>query len=138
MIWWHEILYAVCDALGCCRFQTVFNSPHSPQYEEYGELIRLSTGWEMSVEELQEIGERIYTVERLLLGKLGVGDRKDDNLPDRWFEESIEGGASAGEVIDREKFERFLDEYYALHGWDNEGHPTSENITKLQIVPAEI
>ena len=77
-------------------------------------------------------------MERLLLGKLGVGDRKDDDLPDRWFDESIEGGASAGEVIDREKFEQFLDEYYTLHSWDSEGHPTSKNIEKLEIVPAEI
>ena len=138
MVWWHEILYAICDALGCCRFQTVFNSPNSPKYEEYSEFIRLSTGLEMSVEELQEIGERIYTVERMLLGKFGVGDRKDDTLPERWFNEPIEGETSSGEVIDKDKFEQFLDEYYALHNWDNEGHPTSEHVKKLGIVPAKV
>ena len=30
MVWWHELLYAVCDALGMCRFLTVFSSPHAP------------------------------------------------------------------------------------------------------------
>jgi aldehyde:ferredoxin oxidoreductase len=138
MVWWHEILYAICDSLGCCRFQTVFNSPNSPKYEEYSELIRLTTGLELSVEELREIGERIYTVERLLLGKLGVGDRKDDTLPERWFKEAVEGGTSSGEVIDRDKFEQFLDEYYAFHGWDNDGHPTPEGIEKLGIAPAQV
>jgi aldehyde:ferredoxin oxidoreductase len=132
MVWWHELLYVICDALGCCRFQTVFNSPNAPQYEEYKELIRLSTGFDMSVDQLKEIAERTYTTERLLLGILGVGSRQDDALPERWVAEPGPG------QLDRNKHEEFLNQYYSLHGWDNNGHPTSQLIEKLGIKRAHI
>ena len=133
MVWWHELLYAVCDSLGFCRFQTVFNSPNAPQYPEYRELIRLALDWDMSVEELQECGERIYTTERLLLGKMGVGGREHDTLPRRWFEEPVPQGPCKGELIERPQFEKFLDEYYSLHRWDSQGHPTPEAVERLGI-----
>ncbi|MBI4301538.1 MAG: hypothetical protein HY664_02915 [Chloroflexi bacterium] len=129
MVWWHELLYAICDALGCCRFLTVFNSPHAPQYEEYRELLRLTTGWDLSIPKLQEIAERIYTVERLLLGRFGVGMRKDDRMPEIWLEVA---GSEAAES--KAKFEELLDEYYQLHSWDQNGIPTPETLERLGIV----
>ncbi len=35
MVWWHEVLNAVSDSLGICRFLTVFSSPHALQYREF-------------------------------------------------------------------------------------------------------
>ncbi|MEE9202794.1 MAG: aldehyde ferredoxin oxidoreductase family protein [Dehalococcoidia bacterium] len=134
MVWWHELLYAVCDSLGFCRFQTVFNSPHAPQYPQYRELIRLALDWDMSIEELKEAGERIYTTERLLLGRMGVGGREHDTLPRRWFEEPVAEGPCKGELIERPQFEKFLDDYYALHGWGNDGIPTPETVARLGIL----
>jgi len=32
----------------------------------------------------------------------------------------------AGQVVDRGAFERMLDEYYALRGWDEEGKPKAK------------
>jgi aldehyde:ferredoxin oxidoreductase len=32
MVWWHELINAVSDVLGVCRFLTVFSSPHAFQY----------------------------------------------------------------------------------------------------------
>ncbi|MBI2918162.1 MAG: aldehyde ferredoxin oxidoreductase family protein [Chloroflexi bacterium] len=133
MVWWHELLYAVCDSLGFCRFQTVFNSPHAPQYPQYQRLIQLALDWDMSVEELREAGERIYTTERLLLGRLGVGTREHDTLPQRWLEEPVAGGPCQGEVIDQAQLDRFLDQYYALHGWDNNGQPRPDTVKALGI-----
>lgn len=127
MVWWHEMLNAICDALGCCRFQTAFNSPNAPKYEEYRELIRLSAGLDFSIDELKEIGERTYTTERLLLSRFGVGSRKDDLLPERWTSEPGPG------QLDKARHEEFLDEYYALHGWDSNGHPTAELMERLGI-----
>lgn len=127
MVWWHELLYVLCDALGCCRFQTAFNSPNSPKHEEYRELIRLSLGLDLSLDDLREIGERTYTIERLLLRAFGVGSRKDDALPERWTSEPGPG------QLDLEKHEQFLDEYYQLHGWDRDGAPPQALLEKLGI-----
>ncbi len=139
MVRWHEMLYAICDTLGCCRFQTVFESPNMPKFEEYSELVRLASDWDMPPEKLKEIAERIYTTERLSLGKLGVGSRKDDILPERWFTEPVQSGPKGEmEIIEREKFEELLDQYYELHGWDKNGVPTQQSIEKLGITKATI
>jgi len=131
MIWWHELLYAVCDALGVCRFMTVFSSPHSPQYEEFGQLIYLSSGLKISAEDLKTIGERICTLERRMLSLRGL-DRRHDTLPSRYFEPIPEGPAK-GHKIDPAEFNKMLDEYYELHGWDDNGRPTEAGMKKLEI-----
>ncbi len=132
MIWWQELLYAVTDAIGVCKFQTVFNSPHAPKFEEFSELIRLTCGLELSPQELLEAGERIYTSERLYLHRLGIG-RQDDMLPDRYFDEGVDVPLEKNAHIDREQFQRMLDEYYAHHGWDQSGAPTRLTLERLGI-----
>ncbi|MFX1296837.1 MAG: aldehyde ferredoxin oxidoreductase family protein [Promethearchaeota archaeon] len=134
MVWWQELLYAVTDSLGTCKFQTVFLAVHAPKWNEFSKLIKLATGMEISPPQLMEIGERIYTIERLFNNREGFS-RKDDTLPERYFKEATPIGLPRvkGMKIDKEKFEKMLDEYYALHGWDNNGIPTYETLQKLGI-----
>ena len=132
MVWWHEVFNAVSDALGFCRFLTVFSSPHAPQYQHFSKLIALSTGLTFTPKELNTIGERIYTLERMMLTKDGIS-RKDDTLPKRYFEEPIPEGPAQGEIISHKEFDRMLDEYYRLHGWDENGIPKIENLKRLGL-----
>jgi len=134
MVWWQELLYAVTDSLGTCKFQTVFLAVHAPKWEEFSKLIYLTSGMEFSVVDLMQIGERIYTIERMFNNREGFS-RKDDNLPERYFEEATPIGLPRvrGLNIDRGKFEKLLDEYYILHGWDNNGVPTKETLKKLEL-----
>ena len=44
MVWWHELLNAVSDSLGICRFQSVFSSPHALGYPHFSRLLDLATG----------------------------------------------------------------------------------------------
>ena len=132
MVWWHELLHATTDALGVCRFQTAFSSPHALQYRQFARLIKLATGLEISSGQLRTIAERIYTLERMMLVGDGIS-RKDDTLPKRYFEEPIPEGPAKGCVIERKGFDRMLDEYYRLHGWDSDGIPTKRTLNKLGI-----
>ena len=134
MVFWQECLYAVVDALGLCKFQTVFLSPNMPKWEEYGKILELVTGTARSPEELKTIGERIYNIERLFNIREGA-TRKDDTLPARFFEEPTPMGLKAvrGKTIDRNKFERMLDEYYEIHGWDENGMPFKETLERLDL-----
>jgi len=132
MVWWHELLNAVCDALGFCRFLTVFSSPHAPQYKQFSKLIALSTGLTFSPKELRTIGERIYTLERLMLTKDGIS-RQDDTLPSRYFNEPVPEGPAHGAVILRKEFDKILDEYYRLHRWDENGVPQRKTIRRLGL-----
>ena len=132
MVWWHELLHAVTDALGVCRFMTAFSSPHALQYRQFARLIKLATGLEMSSGQLRTIAERIYTLERMMLVGDGIS-RKDDTLPKRYFEEPIPEGPAKGCVIERKGFDHMLDEYYRLHGWDSNGIPTKRTLNRLRI-----
>jgi len=132
MVWWHERLNAVCDALGYCRFLSVFSSPHALQYPQFSKLISLATGINFTPKALNTIGERIYTLERMMLIKDGLS-RKDDTLPGRYFNEPVPEGPAHGEFISREKFNGMLDEYYLLHGWDENGVPKRETLKRLEI-----
>jgi aldehyde:ferredoxin oxidoreductase len=134
MVWWQELLYSVVDALGLCKFQTVFCAVHAPKFEEWANLIQFATGLRLSTDDLMMIGERIYTLERMFNIREGFS-RKDDTLPERYFKEPTPVGLPIvrGKKIDRGKFERMLDEYYRLHGWDQEGNPTPEALQRLDL-----
>jgi aldehyde:ferredoxin oxidoreductase len=132
MVWWHECLNAVCDALGYCRFASVFSSPHALQYPQFSKLIELVTGIHLTPKALEKAGERIYTLERMILAKDGLS-RKDDTLPERYFREPVPQGPARGAFVSRKKFSDMLDEYYTLHGWDNNGVPKKETLKKLGI-----
>jgi len=132
MVWWHELINAVCDALGFCRFLTIFSSPHAPQYRQFSKLIALCTGLTFTPKDLKTIGERIYTLERMMLIKDGFS-RQDDTLPKRYFNEPISEGPAQGNVILRKEFSEILDEYYRLHGWDENGVPKRNTLKRLGI-----
>jgi len=124
----------VGDSLGMCRFTTkLFNSPSLPGYDELARQVGNVTGLEFTPEQLDEAGHNINGVERLLNHRLGVR-RRDDTLPERWFEEPIPVGPYAGERIDRQEFEALLDRFYALSDLDEEGIPRQPWRDRLRAV----
>lgn len=132
MVWWHERLNALCDALGVCRFLSVFSSPHAPQAEEFSELLYRAFGEKFSVEKLWDIGERICNIERMILIGNGLG-KDDDTLPSRYFDEPIQEGPAEGQIIDRSQFNEILEEYYHLHGWNSRGIPKMSTLKRLGL-----
>jgi aldehyde:ferredoxin oxidoreductase len=91
---------------------------------------------EFTKEELFDIGERVYTLERMFNYREAGYTRKDDRVPERCIKEPLKHGLPAikGAHIDREKFEKLLDEYYELHGWDKEnGLPLPETLKRLEL-----
>jgi len=134
MVWWQELLYGVVDSLGLCKFQTVFCAVHAPKFEEWTKLINYATGMKFSEGELMTAGERIYTIERMFNIREGFS-RSDDTLPERYFKEPTPLGLpiARGKKINREKFDRMLDEYYELHGWSKSGEPQASTLRKLGL-----
>jgi aldehyde:ferredoxin oxidoreductase len=136
MVAWHDDIYAVSDCLGICRFVTHgFNSPHLLGYGHFAELIRAATGLEFTEVELREVGRRVIDLERLINLEFGR-TRADDTLPKRYFDDSMPGRAAKGHRIERDKFERMLDEYYAARGWDESGMLPEERVRELEVSAA--
>ncbi|MEM0359087.1 MAG: aldehyde ferredoxin oxidoreductase family protein [Candidatus Hadarchaeales archaeon] len=90
------------------------------------------TGWEMDEGEVDRIGERIWTLQRMFNVREGIS-RKDDTLPERFFTEPLPDGFSQGQVLDRKTFEEMLDTYYRMVGWDENGIPREEKIRELGL-----
>ena len=127
-----ENIYAVGDSVGMCRFTTkLFNSPSLPGIEEFREQLANVTGLQFSDAELEQCGLNIMGVERLINHRLGVR-RKDDTLPDRWFDEANPSGPYKGEKIDRLEFEAMLTRFYEISRLTSEGVPQDAWRKELQ------
>jgi len=123
MVYYHENIYALGDALGICRFITHgFNSPHLLKPEHFINLIRAATGIELSPAALLDVGRRIIDLERLINLREGLS-RHDDTLPERYFTDRLPLKKAAGHYIDRRCFSEMLDRYYHLRGWSSQGEP---------------
>ena len=92
------------------------------------------TGYPYTLEQLQATAERAETIARLVNCAEGFS-RKDDTLPERFFREPTPDGPGTGQLFTREKLAYMLDEYYMLRGWDSEGRPKPETVSKLGIAP---
>ncbi len=117
------------NALGICR-QTI--SSGSQIVDNLFEMILNSiyylTGIKINLNELIEIGERIFILKRLFNTRLGIS-RKDDKIPPR-LQYPLDKGLTKNKVV---KINNMLDEYYKIRGWDINGVPTNEKLIKLQI-----
>ena len=89
-------------------------------------------GWDMNRDKFLEIGERIYNLTRLFNVREGFS-KTDDQLPERLKEPREDTGWRIDEV----DFEKMVDEYYSVRGWDEEGKPTAKTLERLQIVESE-
>jgi aldehyde:ferredoxin oxidoreductase len=128
-VWDFENRYAVMDMLGVCKF---FLAILTPYLEIPAQLFSLATGVDTSEDELLRSAQRVRVLERAFDVMRGVR-RKHDTLPKRMFEEAVPGGRFRGERLDKEKFDRMVDEYYALCGWDGDGIPTEETFNTFGL-----
>jgi aldehyde:ferredoxin oxidoreductase len=124
---------ALGDSLTQCRF--VSEGGWGKRINDrYRDAINLATGWELTTEEVEEIGERVYNLERIINVERGVGGRESDTLPHRVLHEPIPDGPAEGMHCPPEELEAMLDEYYAFRGWDPEtGTPTTETVERLGL-----
>jgi aldehyde:ferredoxin oxidoreductase len=56
-----------------------------------------------------------------------------DTLPERLFRETLPNGPARGQRLNKEEFNKMLDEYYRLRGWDENGRPTKEKMEELGL-----
>jgi len=126
MIDW-ENRFAVMDSMVLCRFgRTIYD------WTTLAKVYSQVTGVKVSESLLKEAGERIVTLARMFNIREGLS-RKDDTLPQRFFNEPVPSGPSQGQSVDRNGFEKMLEKYYEIRGWDKEGKPTGETLTKLRL-----
>jgi len=123
---------AVGDSLVVCRF-IAERGLGTPLNEDIAKIVGYVTGWDITLAELEKIGERIYNLERLINVKRGMS-RKDDTLPYRVTNEPIPDGPAKGRYCSKEELDALLDTFYTLRGWDRDGTPTKEKLAELGLI----
>jgi aldehyde:ferredoxin oxidoreductase len=137
-VFWHQNCYMAVDCLGICKYHTVFLGATLPNFEDWPKVIYYNTGLEFTPEELWDVALRCNNMERLFNLREGLerdDPYKGDTLNHRYFDEPARRGAPdvVGRMIDREKFKKMVDEFYAHNGWDKKGRPTAKTLKRLGL-----
>ena len=116
---------AAVDSTGMCLFP-----------EEAGldasyivKLVDAACGGDWTMEKFVDSGERTFNLERQF--NLAAGfTAADDTLPKRILETPAPSGTAKGLVS---RLPEMLPEYYGLRGWSDDGRPTNETLSRLDL-----
>ena len=118
------------DSLKCCKF--LFFGGIKPTH--IWNWYRYVTGRDVSLDDLMEVGERIFLQKRLFNLACGSGPW-DDTMPPRMLELPRDIGADAPGLP---PFREMLDEYYRLRHWDPETGAIAADVLQRLGLPAPI
>jgi aldehyde:ferredoxin oxidoreductase len=137
-VFWQENCYMAVDALGICKYHTVFLGATHPNFEDWPKVVEYNTGLKFTPQELWEVARRANMMERLFNLREGLSRndlKKGDMLNHRYFDEPCRRGAPdvVGRKIDKDKFVQMIDEFYAHKGLDKKGLPKQETLKELGL-----
>lgn len=126
-----ELFYSMMDSAELCQFV------YGPTWTLYGpaetvQMMNAVTGWDLTVEELLEVGRRRLNLFRTFNAREGFG-RKNDKLPSKFFKQLAGTGPTAGFTLTHEEVDAAIDHYYKIAGWTANGVPTRAGLKKLDI-----
>lgn len=127
-----QLNYSFLDTAALCQFVW------GPAWTLYGpedevEMMKAVTGWEVTIDEIQRIGERRLNMMRAFNAREGAG-RDRDTLPKKVLHQPLKGGRSDGRKVEPEELASALDSYYDLAGWDKaSGMPTKAKLEELGL-----
>ncbi|MBL8089529.1 MAG: aldehyde ferredoxin oxidoreductase family protein [Anaerolineales bacterium] len=126
-----EVFYSMLDSAELCQFVygptwTLYDAKDTAQ------MISAVTGWDVSVDELMEVGRRRLNLFRVFNAREGLG-RKDDKLPKKFFKQLKGTGPTAGVALTQEEIETAITMYYKMAGWNEDGVPLSNTLEKLDL-----
>lgn len=124
---------AVIDSIGICKVPALSIIANF-DLEMESTLVRRLTGLDLSASDLFRIGETIITWEKLFNLSRGAGAAQD-TLPEKFLTEPLQDGPSRGAAIT--EMTRMVQDFYQCMGWDSQGIPKPETLSRLGISPME-
>ena len=125
-------LYSLSDCLCVCQF--VWGASwelYGPQ--DFVTLVQSVTGWDVTLEELLQVGARRVNLMRAFNIREGL-TVEQDTLAEKFFTTPLKGGPTDGNVISRETLDRAVDDYHRRRGWDlATGRPTRSALSNLKL-----
>jgi aldehyde:ferredoxin oxidoreductase len=121
----------------------MFCSFTAPPIDQAAMWLTAVTGWSYSVDTLKTVAMRSLMIQRaaLLLGGPDVSWVKDgkalDENPGRMANEPLPSGPVKGKRVDPAVFQKELSDYYANHGYDENGIPKSDVLQSLGLADVD-
>jgi len=129
-----EAVSRMANCLGICLYSTTCIDMAQTDLPHMAALYSAATGWETSAEEMKFLAMRQLNMEKAFNLRFTTFDRKDDMPTPRDWNEAIPTGNLAGWKIDHKKYNRMLDKYYELHGWNKKtSFPTRRTLERLGL-----
>jgi aldehyde:ferredoxin oxidoreductase len=126
-----ECFYSMLDSAELCQFVW---GPTWTLYDgvQTAEMINAVTGWDVTVDELVNVGRRRISLFRVFNAREGLG-RKDDKLPKKFFKALKGEGPTGGFALTHEEIDSAIDHYYKLAGLNADGAPTPETLKQHDV-----
>lgn len=125
-----ESIFAFWKAAGVCNFG------YAPRvaipFEKFISMARAVTGWDTDLFEISKVGERAINMSHAFNLREGIR-RRDDRLPERFFE-PLPDGRLQGTALSRQEYEEAVTLLYQMKGWDpTTGFPTRGKLAELDL-----
>ncbi len=137
-VFMQEQFKAILDMTGVCLYNNGLLSWETKIEESaaryIAELTSAATGMDLPTDRFMRIGRQVHNIEKAFNTLHGGFTREHDHPPRRYWNEPVKSGPYKGEHLDHEKWEKMLDEYYTLHGWDPQtSWQTRETLDELGL-----
>jgi aldehyde:ferredoxin oxidoreductase len=96
------------------------------------DLLTAGLGRQVSAQDLDKAGERIWNLNRLFNVRAGF-TAGDDSLPKKLTQKRLKGGPHDGRVLSEENLAKMRSLYYHFRGWDDEGRPGEQKMRELGL-----
>jgi len=124
-----EEFAAILDTMMFCKF---IRGCFKDLYADSARLYTLTTGIEITPEEIKKLGERAWNLKKAF--NIREGWTKDDDwLPPRFLKDPIPEGTSKGCVVKPKDLRMMIDAYYQARGWTPEGLIPKEKLIELGL-----
>jgi aldehyde:ferredoxin oxidoreductase len=128
---WLQNFRPMFDVLGSCRLQWV---ELGIDRDLYVPLLEAITGVKRTWEDLEAVGNRIWTLTRMYwVREIDDFGRLWDLPAPRFYTEAPKTGPTAGQITSFEDVQKLLDMYYEQRGWDANGLPTTQTLETLNL-----
>ena len=106
--------------LGICVYVGTWSGAYALEPSDYVSLVNSATGTNLTEDDLFTIAQRSYNLEKAFNTLHASFTRKDDYPTPRFMSEPVKSGPVEGYRCEKENWDRMLDEFYELHGWNKE------------------
>ncbi|SHJ76844.1 aldehyde:ferredoxin oxidoreductase [Dethiosulfatibacter aminovorans DSM 17477] len=134
MVKYYEIITRISSVMGICLFASDWQDMDMLGIADFIKLLKATTGIDISEEEIIRRMLALLAIEKVFNYTHAGFDRNDDYPPKRLMEEKVPTGFAKGSVLDKERWDKLLDKYYEIHGWNKDtGLPSKETLEELGL-----